>query len=266
MIRSDMAVELVGGKTEIADSARIKKSRIEVDAEVSAKIKKPEGIYITVETGIVNSGRVDKYDTLSKALSCAVRELSPDTKSVLVVGLGNPNLTADALGQKVFSNLLITRHLSGEYAKESGLDIGVSVSAICPNVSGVTGIESFDVIKGVVDRVKPGLVIAVDSLASAAVGRIASAFQLCSTGITPGSGVANHRMRLDKDSLGVDVISIGVPLVVYASTIIQEATGSYAPDGVSDIIMNLIVTPKTIDLLVEECGKIIASAINRAFS
>ena len=260
MIRSDMAVELINGKTEIVNSVQIKKSRIEIDAAAAARIRKPEGIYITVETGIVNSGRVDKYVALSKALSGAIREVAPSAKSVLVVGLGNPNLTADALGHKVFSNLLITRHLG----TECGLD--VSVSAICPNVSGVTGIESFDVIKGVVDRIKPGLVIAVDSLASATVGRIASAFQLCSSGITPGSGVANHRMRLDKDSLGVDVISIGVPLVVYASTIIQEATGQISGFDISDSIMNLIVTPKSIDLLVEECGKVIASAINRTFS
>jgi len=183
--------------------------------------------------------------------------LSGNKKNVLVVGLGNPNLTADGLGNATVKRLLITRHISPHIKKLP------SISAILPNVLGVTGIESFDVIKGVVDRIQPDLVLAVDSLASATVGRIGAAFQICSGGITPGSGVSNHRERLSVQTLGVDVISIGVPLVVYATTIIEEVLNT--TKEYSQEISSLIVTPKEIDILVEECSKIISSAINLAY-
>ncbi|MCL2822309.1 MAG: GPR endopeptidase [Firmicutes bacterium] len=240
-------------------------------------------------------------------------------KTVLVVGLGNPALAADSLGVQVLKNLMVTRHFGEKDIKNVGFK--TSLCGISPNVSGITGIESFDIVKGVVDRIKPDLVVVVDSLASASVGRIGSAFQLCLGGITPGSGVGNSRVRLDFDSLGVRVISVGVPLVVYASTIVDEVLGSdrvnservngggggYGSDmmngdrlnsggfgsnmvngvgrggrgensnesgsggiknknyRISDEIASLIVTPKTIDLLAVECGKIIAEAINQAF-
>lgn len=255
-----MALELMGQAKKINDSYAIKKSRVNVDRRLSGEIGKPEGVYITLETGIVAMGLSTRYENLSKEISAAIREITPKAKNVLVVCLGNPNLTADALGSRVFENLNITRHLPKEFKAN------VMVSALCPNVFGATGIESFDIIKGVVERVKPQLVIAVDSLASAAVHRIASAFQVCSSGITPGSGVANHRLRLDKDSLGTDVISIGVPLVVYASTIIAEVAGENALADAGEDIMGLIVTPKDIDLLVEECAKVIAAGINRTFA
>ena len=264
IIRSDMAIELVHGNAGTSNSLQIKKSRIEVDEKMSKKIGRPIGSYITLETNIVGNGRIDKYDNISKEIAASIKEIiKKSVQTVLVVGLGNPYLTADALGKEVFSNLIISQHLDKNERTKLGIECGIA--ALCPNVSGVTGIESFDVIKGVVDRIKPDLVIAVDSLASASVGRIGTAFQLCSSGITPGSGVANHRVRLDKESLGCDVISIGVPLVVYASTIIIEAAGEKAMDNLSEEFMGLIVTPKTIDILVEDCAKVIASGINNAF-
>jgi len=264
-IRSDMAIELAGGDAKANLGLSIKKSTTEVDAALSKKIGRSEGTYVTLETGIVNLGRIDKYSQLSKEISDTIKKLMPKkVKNVLVVGLGNPNLTADALGKAVFDNLMITRHLHEDDRKKMGLDSGVC--AICPSVSGVTGIESFDIIKGVVDRIKPDLVLAVDSLASATVERMGAAFQVCSSGITPGSGVANHRVRLDKDSLGIEVMSVGVPLVVYASTIIFEAAGDRAVDiELTEELRSLIVTPKTIDILVEDCAKVIANGINGAF-
>ncbi|MCL2555894.1 MAG: GPR endopeptidase [Firmicutes bacterium] len=263
-IRSDMAIELVGGDTKISQTLQIKKSRVEIDDNLSKKIGRPKGSYITLETSIVNSGRIDKYDSLSKEISIALKEITKSKiKCVLVVGLGNPNLTADALGKEVFSNLIITKHMDTEDRKKLG--IKSAICAICPNVSGITGIESFDVIKGVVDRIKPDLVVAVDALASASVARLGAAFQLCSSGITPGSGVANHRVRLDYDSLGVAVVSLGVPLVVYASTIIFDAAGEEAIKDLPEELSGLIVTPKTIDILVQDCAKVIASGINGAF-
>lgn len=140
----------------------------------------------------------------------------------------------------------------------------MSISVITPNVLGVTGIESIDVIAGVCERIKPDVVIVVDSLASAAVSRIGCAFQISNTGITPGSGVSNHRARLDKSSLGTLVISVGVPLVVYASTIIEDALEGTKQEFNKEI-GNMIVTPKDIDLYVETCATIVAHAINQTF-
>lgn len=270
ILRSDMAIELTGDDSKVNTSLQIKKTRTLVDEKMSKKIGRAEGNYITLETSIVTSGRIDKYENLSKEIALTINEIvKKGIKKVLVVGLGNPNLTADALGKCVFDNLIITQHLDKIGREKLGLEC--LVSGICPSVSGVTGIESFDIIKGVVDRVRPDLVVAVDSLASATVGRIGSAFQLCSSGITPGSGVANHRVRLDKQSLGCDVISVGVPLVVYASTIIYEAAGGEDKGracigDLSEEFLGLIVTPKTIDILVQDCGKVIAQGINKAFS
>jgi spore protease len=136
-----------------------------------------------------------------------------------------------------------------------------------PSVLGITGIESYDIIKGVVDRTRPSCIVAVDSLASAAAGRLATAFQVSDAGITPGSGVGNRRLTLDKSSLGCPVYSIGVPLVVFVTTIVEEIFDARecerAQTKLRDIA-DLIVTPKDIDILVAECAQIIALALNMA--
>ena len=249
--RTDMACELyTGDKSELGEDI--------IRTDITADEESRRGRYITIESKVVLAGDSDKYERLIGALSGAIRELAGREKNVLVVGLGNPNLTTDALGSYACRRLIVTRHIKDELSKKVP-----SLCSVVPNVMGVTGIESFDVIKGVVDRVKPTLVIVIDSLASAAVGRIGAAFQVCSTGITPGSGVSNHRMRLDSGSLGCKVISVGVPLVVYATTIIEEAANPRAE--YSDELAGLIVTPKDIDMLVSECGKIVAGAINLTF-
>ncbi len=250
--RTDMALELAKGRTRTCKE-RLTRTDVELDEVTAEKFGKAAGKYITIESDAVTSGDRDLYKRISGAIGEVLDELGGDYVNVLVVGLGNPKLTADSLGSKVFDRLVVTRQLEGANRQ---------ISAICPNVMGVTGIESFDVIKGVCERVKPDLIIAVDSLASASTGRIAAAFQLCSSGITPGSGVSNHRMRLSSESLGCRVISIGVPLVVYASTIIGEAVEDAKIEGE---LGELIVTPKDIDFLVDECADIIAAAINRTF-
>lgn len=251
--RTDMAIELSKNGARLA-KGKIVRTDIELDETTANKYGKATGKYVTIECDAVKTGDRDFYKRLSNAISEVVDELGGQASNVLVVGLGNPKLTADSLGSKVFDRLIVTRQLE---------DYDTQISGICPNVMGVTGIESFDVIKGVCERIKPDLVVAVDSLASATTGRIAAAFQLCSSGITPGSGVSNHRMRLSEQSLGCRVISLGVPLVVYAGTIINEAVGSDRPT--SDI-EDFIVTPKDIDYLVEECADVIASAINKTFT
>lgn len=249
--RTDMAIELCIGESK--SKGKTVRTDIELDEETAKKHDKAAGKYVCVESDAVKSVDRNEYKRLAAELSQVITEMAGQPSNVLVVGLGNPKLTADSLGSKVFDRLVVTRQIEEAETKISG---------ICPNVMGVTGIESFDVIKGVCERIKPDLVIAVDSLASASTGRIASAFQLCSSGITPGSGVSNHRMRLSYDTLGSRVISIGVPLVVYAGTIIAEAVGEREVD---EQIAGLIVTPKDIDFLVDECADVIAAAINRAF-
>lgn len=232
---------------------------VTVNAALSEKLKRPMGKYSTVECRAVPERNRERYGEVSVRLARALNRLVPQSaRSVLVTGLGNPNMTADSLGAKTCARLMATRRLS-----ENGR---AGVSVLTPSVVGVTGIESFDVVAGVVERTRPDAVIAVDSLASAAVSRIASAFQATDTGITPGSGVSNHRERLCRDSLGVPVVSLGVPLVVYASTIIEDATGQPCPDDEdARQVGNMVVTPKDIDLYVADCAEILASAIQRAF-
>ncbi len=257
MKRTDMACDFLPRNT--TKNNYVHSFTVTVNKELSAKLKRPCGKYSTVECRAVPDRNESEYKSVSASIGKAITRFIPhDVKSVLVVGLGNPNMTADSLGAKTCARLTATRAIPNAS--------GTKVSVITPNVLGVTGIESFDVVAGVAARIKPDAVIAVDSLASAAVGRIASAFQITDTGITPGSGVSNHRIRLCRDSLGVPVISLGVPLVVYASTIIEDATGQKCPEETADDVGRMLVTPKDIDLYVTDCADILSAAIERSFS
>lgn len=247
---TDMAVEFIKSKHR-SDDGVVRYYDVSVDKKTSNKIGKPCGRYSTLETSAVIAGRREEYGRVSTALSSCISEYCDGCEKVLCVGLGNPDLTADALGDRVFKRLNVTR----QYDEERFL------CALAPNVLGVTGIESFDIIAAVAERVRPDVIIVVDALTAAATGRIASAFQVTDSGITPGSGVENHRRRLDRQSLGCRVVSVGVPLVVYSSTIARD----YCGDGCDDC-HDMIVTPKDVDILVEDCAKIIADAINGAFA
>lgn len=257
--RTDMAVELVKGAKKRTITSTLSRTDITLDDELSRRLGRPKGKYITIETDSVKSGRSDQYTRISEELASAISSLI-DGDNILVAGLGNPNMTADALGKCVTDRLMITRHIKNPDADTP------KVSSLCPNVLGVTGIESFDIVKSVKDTVNPDTVVVIDSLAGAATERIASAFQVSDAGITPGSGVSNHRMRFDSESLGCRVVSVGVPLVVYASTIVADAFGGELPENIKggDDIFSLIVTPKDVDLFVEDCARIIADAVNIA--
>lgn len=200
--------------------------------------------------------------------------------STLIIGLGNKNMTADALGNKVCDKLIVTRHIYDMIKNEFNHSLN-NLSAIAPQVLGVTGIETFDVLEGIVNKTKPDLVIIVDSLASQKTGRIATTFQLSDSGIIPGSGLNNPRMEISQKTLGVPVISIGVPLVVYARTISfdvmqslfnKAGQGVLSEDRVSEILNecvkdtvgDLVVTPKDIDVIVNDCAYILAVGINLA--
>ncbi len=209
-----------------------------------------------------------------------------ENDSVFVVGLGNWQATPDALGPKVVEQLMVTRHLYNMVPPEvrGGLR---PVSALAPGVLGLTGIETGEIVQGIVDKTKPKLVIAIDALASRSTGRLASTIQLSDSGIKPGSGVGNHRFGITKESLGCDVIAIGVPTVVGALTIASEAmdaitrpTPKQMPPGTGSMSLNeqqkktvlnrllspfmgrLVVTPKEIDDLIDDLSTTLASGLN----
>lgn len=247
---TDMAVEFCKHE-HYNDDGIIKYYEVDVDGKLSKKLGKPCGKYATLETSAVIGGKTEDYDRVSDALGACIKGYLKGCDKIMTVGLGNPDLTADALGDRVFKRLSVTRHLNPDKY----------LCALTPNVLGMTGIESYDIISAVADRIRPDAVLVVDALTAAATGRIATAFQVTDSGITPGSGVENHRRRLDEKSLGVKVVSVGVPLVVYSSTIARDYC-SNAECGRGD----MIVTPKDVDILVEDCAKIIANAINGAFA
>lgn len=215
---------------------RIERSDVFLTKEQAEKIGKRKGRYVTVSSDAVMTGEQALYDRLAAAISDALRDMLGRADSVLVAGLGNAAMTADALGVKVAQAL----------SPQKGLYL------LSPSVFGVTGIESFEVVKGVVDRLKPSAVIAVDTLCAASKERLGTAFQLTDGGITPGSGVSNARRCLCRESLGTTVISIGVPLVIHASAYSGKAEGE------------LIVTPKDVDFIVSDAALVIASAIRKA--
>lgn len=246
-IRTDLASELAKPVVDSSDDA-ITVSTIRLSTEEAEKYNKAAGRYVTVETRAVSDGDIDLYRRVTKAVAKTLVTYMPKPELVLVAGLGNADMTADALGSLVANGINVSTE---------------KIVTVKAGVMGATGVESYDVIKGVCDRVKPSLVIVVDSLAAAAVERVCNVFQFSDGGITPGSGVANHRKTLSKSTLGVPVVSVGVPLVVYATTIINEVCSDSCD---SDYVRSLIVTPKDIDILVRDCAKIIADGINLAYS
>ncbi|MBT9156538.1 MAG: Germination protease [Firmicutes bacterium] len=294
-MRTDLAVERLNAESPGAGVAVTRVefayghiTRVVVEDDNGAKaLGKPQGTYVTIECPGVHEGDAD----LRYALSCTIAEelarlLPPpaEQKTTLVVGLGNWNVTPGALGPKVVHELLVTRHLLS-HAPESYTDGLASVCAVAPGVLGLTGIETYEIITGVVEKVKPHVVVAIDALASHHVGRVGTTIQMANTGINPGSGIGNRRKALSKETLGVPVIALGVPTVVYAATIahatldaaVTAAGGKrnglrLSDDMRSELIAevlsphlgDLVVTPKEIDALIESMAKVIAGGINVA--
>lgn len=255
---------------------------------------KPMGTYITMDMPGIRDRSRDLYEKTCKMLARELENLIRlnDNDTVLVVGLGNWNVTADSLGPRVASHILVTRHLH-EYLPQEVDDGARPVCAIAPGVLGLTGIETGHIIKGVVDQIKPALVIAVDALASRNMNRVNASIQLADTGIAPGSGIGNKRIAIAQETLGVPVIAIGIPTVVDAATIVsdtidlmidgmmkQSPTDSALYNMLSNINRdekyetilnilepysgNLVVTPKDTDEIVEYLSKLVANGINMA--
>jgi spore protease len=284
-----------GVEVENAGDTNIKITRVKITSPTGeASIGKPMGTYITLEVpGLKDNDQV-LYENTCKALAKELISLVKlgDKSTVLVVGLGNWNVTPDALGPKVVSSMMVTRHLL-QYVPEQ-VDDGVRpVCAIAPGVLGITGIETGEIVKGIVDRIHPDFIIAIDALASRRMDRVSTTIQLADTGIAPGSGVGNKRMELSKNSMGVPVIAIGVPTVVDAATmandtidLVMDSLIKQASQGsdfynmmkgidrdekyqliqevLNPYIGSLIVTPKEIDDIIERISKVIANGLNIA--
>lgn len=284
-----------GVEVETSGDEEIRITRVKVVSPEGEKaIGKPMGNYITLEVPRLKENDQTLYENTCKALAKEFeRILNLDEKStVLVVGLGNWNVTPDALGPKTLSQLMVTRHLLEYVPKE--VDEGVRpVCAIAPGVLGITGIETGEIIRGIVDKIKPDVVIAIDALASRRMERVNTTIQIADTGISPGSGVGNKRMALSKETLGVPVIAVGVPTVVDAATMANDTIDKVIDSLINEAkeekdfynmlknidrgekyqliqevlqpyVGNLIVTPKEIDDVVDRIAKVIANGLNIA--
>lgn len=267
-MRTDLALEeremhsvLPKGVT----SEEIKKSgalvtRIHINDKDGARaLGKPEGNYITVEVPAF-SDNVQSEDVIDVVCE-EMKGLIPKNGLALVVGLGNRNITPDALGPKVCGKVLATRHIGKELARTAGIENARSVAVLIPGVLGQTGVEAFDIIKGVVQRINPSVIIVIDALASRKLSRLGCTVQMSDSGIEPGSGVGNARYEISQKTLGVPVIAIGVPTVVNVSTIVSELVGG---DGniANEQGQQMIVTPREIDLLIDRAAHLLADTVN----
>lgn len=292
--------EVDGIKVETKNKDGIITTVVEVLNEQGKEaLKKEIGKYITIEIADLSKLEKENNDEVSIVLGEKIKELigEDNAKSILVVGLGNEAATPDALGPKVTKEVNITRHIIN-FAKELVEPNTRSISAIAPGVLGTTGIETSEIIFSIVEKIKPDIIIAIDSLASSSIHRIGNTIQLSNTGITPGAGVRNKREGLNKNTLGIPVIAIGVPTVVDMATITNEAIDKMLDSAKNEIkefsdkitekkkiesifeylekdtrydmianilnTENYIVTPKEVDEVIDEMSAIIACGINKA--
>ena len=236
---------------------------------------KPVGVYLTLDAPSLAKKDEDYHREVSEELSGLLRGMFVDhgleaermerPVRTLVVGLGNPEATPDALGPKMVSNLLITRHLIREYGREvMGVGDCCEISGLAPGVMAQTGMETSEIIKGVVQEISPDLLIVIDALAARSTRRLCRTIQLTDTGIQPGSGVGNHRAALTKETLGIPVIAIGVPTVVEAAAIIYDAQGNC--EQMPPHLNGMFVTPKNIDELIKQLSFTLSEALNMVFA
>lgn len=268
-MRTDMAIEsreLMGaGKfdgisEENFEDTGMKISRITVENEKGADaIGKPVGVYTTIDLP-----KLADYDEAARSQIIAkeLDSLLPNDGTVLVAGLGNSQITPDALGPNTASKILATRHLSRQNVKITGLEGLRSVAVIAPGVLGQTGMETSEILRSICSEINPSAVIIIDAMASRHTQRIGSSIQICNTGISPGAGVGNNRPKLNRDSLGVPVIAMGIPTVVDASTLAADLTGNNNFE--KNETDPLIVTPREIDFLIDRASALLSLSINCA--
>lgn len=309
-IRTDLAIEAREMVAERQNTAETKWRGVEAetleqddytltrvritDEEGSREMGKPIGEYVTIESERLKENGVECHEEIIQLLAEELRRMAKlkSGESVLIAGLGNWNITPDALGPKVVSRILVTRHLQGSLPEEIEKTVR-PVAAISPGVMGLTGIETGEIMKGLVERLKPSLLIAIDALAARRSGRINATIQMSDTGVAPGAGVGNKRMMLDRETLGIPVIAIGVPTVVDAATLVndtmdrilagmirqtengsafyrmlqdleQEEKYSMITEMLDPYTENMFVTPKEVDAVIDRLANIIANGINIA--
>lgn len=266
--RTDLAVERIGTDGLIADGIhRFQRGKafsiteivIDDDSHI-ADLGKGKGRYITLERPHL-SRFTDDFEKMAEELADELRSFIPDG-DVLVVGLGNNDITPDALGPQTAAKVLATRHLRDEL--QSGEDDFLTglrrVSVFAGGVLGQTGIETAEIVRAVCRELRPAAIIAVDALACSGISRLGTTIQLSDSGISPGSGVSNTRKELSEKLFGIPVIAVGVPTVVDMHTIVRSFTDDAPMDG----LPNMMVTPRDIDRLTERCAYLIAFALNLA--
>lgn len=261
----------------------IRVTKVEITTKNAAKtLGKPMGVYITIEAPRMLEPDEDYHREISQVIADQLEEIIPDVEkeqSILVVGLGNREVTADALGPHVVDNLFITRHVVKEYGKAAYNKQKMNmVSCMEPGVTGKTGMEAAEMIKGVIEQTEPALMIVIDALAARSTRRLNRTVQISNTGIHPGSGVGNNRNALTEESMGIPVISIGVPTVVDAATIVGDALEKMfqnaksgekkwhleAGENMLPELQNMYVASKDIDAVIKRLSYTVSEGINMA--
>ena len=241
-------------------------SRVEIlDNEGAEKLGKPIGTYTTVELEGISRRDAEVFPRAIRAVAKELSALLPKGNgTVLVAGLGNRGITPDAIGASTISHIMVTRHLVDTLPEVFGKMR--AVSALSPGVLGMTGVESSEIIRGVVESISPDCIIVIDALASMRLERLCKTVQITDTGIVPGSGVGNARSAINRNTMGIPVIAMGVPTVVNIATIVQgfaESSGINIPQStLFEYSEKLLVTPKDIDVHISDMGRILGYAIN----
>ena len=276
--RTDLAVEAIENHKTAAALPHVRQSdrtlegfavhEVRILSEDDAReIGKPQGRYLTLELDALIRREEDAFPRACKALSTLLRELLPHPNDgpVLIAGLGNRMITPDAIGPQTADHVIATRHLVAQ--SPAIFADWRPVSALAPGVLGQTGVETGEVICGVLDRVRPAAVIAVDALAAGRLSRLLHTVQLADTGITPGAGVGNARAALNEETLGVPVIAVGVPTVVDGATLAHEISsqlGQPACEALDDLSQPVMITTRDIDREVADISRMIGYAVNMA--
>lgn len=270
-LRTDLALEKrellgreepEGVESEESDQGGVKFTKIRVINEKGSEaLGKPIGTYITAEIPELMKNPVTDEDMI-EAVAAQLRSLLPKDGSILAVGLGNTRITPDAVGPKSISMVLATRHIGKELSDEIGLGELRSVAGFVPGVLGRTGLEAAESVKGLVGAVSPSAIIVVDALAARKLSRLGTTIQISDIGIIPGSGVGNARKEITERSVGVPVISVGIPTVVDVGTLVADLTGSNSE--IPSESRDMIITPREIDIVIERASELIGMSINKA--
>ncbi len=258
LLRTDLAVELkeqakaekpIECITEEHGCLKVTEIKVKTKEEANA-LKRAIGTYINIDVPdlVFHSG---EYNLLEDLIVKKLLSFSFPKNNILVAGLGNKNITPDTLGPAVANRILATRHLSSELKKETGLTELYNVSVITPGVLGQTGIETKEIIRGIVKTANIEGVLLIDAFAASDINRLATTIQLCDSGISPGSGVGNNRLEISQATMGIPVIAVGVPTCVDIGNLLGGKKG------------NMIVAPRDIDLLIERSAEVLSRAINR---